>query len=122
MNLNPQPAILTRHKNGGQAAGKLAPRNSNFLLAIYYQLSLPRLPREIFTPLNDSVFIFNWGTTVTAQRISLEPALLNRVHPVKFTSVTAKCISLGYPPGVQLGLNPQRQFNWGAPLFPPLFL
>ena len=40
-------------------------------------------------------------------------APFNRVHPVKFTSVTAKRISLGDPPGVQLGLNPQRQFNWG---------
>jgi len=36
------------------------------------------------------------------------PVPLNRVHPVKFTSVTAKRISLGYPPGVQLGLNAQR--------------
>jgi len=33
------------------------------------------------------------------------PAPLNRVHPVKFTPVTAKHISLGYPPGVQLGCN-----------------
>jgi len=30
---------------------------------------------------------------------------LNRVHPVKFTTVTAKRISLGDPTGVQLGLN-----------------
>jgi hypothetical protein len=32
-------------------------------------------------------------------------APLNRVHPVKFTSVTAKRISLGYLQGVQLGCN-----------------
>jgi len=32
------------------------------------------------------------------------PAALNRVHPVKFTPVTAK-----FTP-----LNPQRQFNWGV--------
>ena len=32
-------------------------------------------------------------------------APLNRVHPVKFTPVIAKRISLGYPPGVQLGWN-----------------
>jgi len=33
---------------------------------------------------------------------------------VKFTSVIAERISLGDPPGVQLWLNPQRQFNWGV--------
>jgi len=32
-------------------------------------------------------------------------ASLNRVHPVKFTSVTAKRISLGHPLGVQPGWN-----------------
>ena len=32
-------------------------------------------------------------------------APLNRVHPVKFTSVTAERISLGYPQGVQPGWN-----------------
>ena len=32
-------------------------------------------------------------------------APLNRIHPVKFTSVTAKRISLGYPVGVQPGWN-----------------
>ena len=46
-------------------------------------------------------------------------APLNRVHPVKFTSVTAKRISLGDPPGVKLGLNFHpveclNLFNWGA--------
>jgi len=45
-------------------------------------------------------------------------ALLNWVHPVKFTSVTAKRISLGDPLGVQLGLNFHpveclNLFNWG---------
>ena len=32
-------------------------------------------------------------------------APLNRVHPVKFTPVTAKRISLGYPQGIQPGWN-----------------
>ncbi len=32
-------------------------------------------------------------------------APLNRVHPVKFTPVIAKRISLGYPQGVQPGWN-----------------
>jgi len=50
----------------------------------------------------------------SGSKIPQRGALLNRVHPAKFTSVTAKRISLGYPPGVQLGLNPQRQFNWGV--------
>jgi len=42
--------------------------------------------------------------TIVKKRFIL-PAPLNRVHPVKFTPVTAKRISLGDPPGVQLGLN-----------------
>jgi hypothetical protein len=43
-------------------------------------------------------------------------APLNRVHPVKFTPVTAKRISLGYPPGVQPGWKP-----WNIPLAYLLF-
>jgi hypothetical protein len=38
-------------------------------------------------------------------------APLNRVHPVKFTPVTAKRISLGYPQGVQPGWNPLGYFT-----------
>jgi len=34
-----QPAILTRHKNGGQAAGKLLPRNPKVKFAFSYYLS-----------------------------------------------------------------------------------
>jgi len=37
-------------------------------------------------------------------------APLNRVHPVKFTPVIAKRISLGYPQGVQPGWNPWGYF------------
>ena len=38
-------------------------------------------------------------------------APLNRVHPVKFTPVIAKRISLGYPQGVQPGWNPWGYFT-----------
>jgi hypothetical protein len=43
-------------------------------------------------------------------------APLNRVHPVKFTPVIAKCISLGYPQGVQPGWNPWRYFTGACPV------
>jgi len=42
--------------------------------------------------------------TIVKKRF-IPPAPWNRVHPLKFTSVTAKRISLGDPLGVQLGLN-----------------
>ena len=42
-------------------------------------------------------------------------APLNRVHPVKFTPVTAKRISLGYPQGVQPGWNPWNYFTGELP-------
>jgi hypothetical protein len=30
---------------------------------------LPRLPREIFTPLNAFAFLFNWGMSMTACQV-----------------------------------------------------